>query len=213
MRTSVDSLVRFTFIAVAAIFLPMANASTPEQTLTALEESSLHLEVIERYQKTVNDHVIGLGAMKKVRGIWGLKKSERVSGQISSVTWRVLDGFSASEVLAEVEAGFGITDSASAEVIQDSSIDESTEPSGTETDSVELLFRCDGRSCGHGAQWASRIFGQRLLYGRGDAQQYRAYALQDGAYRLVIYASVRSSDRQYVHVELLALANSPEEAL
>ena len=37
---------------------------------------------------------------------------------------------------------------------------------------VTLLYSCAGRACGHAAQWANRVFRQRLLYGRQDLQQY-----------------------------------------
>lgn len=162
------------------------QAASPEDVLATLEQS-LHLEEVERRQQTVADHVIGLGAMKKVRGVWSLKKSDRLNGSLTSVTWRVLDGFSAAEVLTDVQNAYGV------------------EADDAQEEGAELLFSCDGRACGHGAQWATRVFGQRLLYGRGDAQQYRAYSLGGGAHRLVIYAAVRSSDRQYLHVELLKL--------
>ena len=69
---------------------------------------------------------------------------------------------------------------------------------------VELLFECQGRACGQGAQWANRVFGQRILYGREDLQQYQVYGLSGvPAYRLVIYSAARTADRQYLHVELL----------
>ncbi|MFK7977066.1 MAG: DUF4892 domain-containing protein [Halioglobus sp.] len=174
------------------MFFSSAQAMTPEETLAQIE-GNLHLELVERTNENVTDHLIGLGAMKKVRGQWGLKKSDRYSGELTRITWRVIDGFSASEVLADIEQAFGLL-----------SDTEQTDDVGAESDS-ELLFGCDGRACGHGAQWASRIFGERLLYGRGDAQQYRAYSLLNQQYRLVVYASVRSSDRQYVRVELLKL--------
>ena len=67
------------------------------------------------------------------------------------------------------------------------------------------LFTCNGRACGHGSQWANRIFGQRVLYGREDMQRYRVYALErEVSYRMVVYSSSRTADRQYLHVELLA---------
>lgn len=166
-----------------------AISPSPEETLAQLLEASPHLDVIERTDSAVTDHVIGLGAMKKVRGVWGLKKSERISGTLQSVTWRVLDGFSATEVLAEIIDAYQL---GAIEKDADAAQEEDV-----------LLFGCDGRACGHGAQWARRVFGQRLLYGRGDAQQYRAYSLGADEYRLVLYGAVRSSDRQYVHLELL----------
>jgi len=165
--------------------------------------NSPHLELVTEQQKEVEDHLLGLGAMKKVRGAWGLKASARVTGSLMSYTWRVVDGFGSEEVLAELQAALlpQLQDGAEGKGAT-SHIGSADKP----LDTVETLYACDGRACGHGAQWASRVFGQRILYGRGDAQRYRIYGLESGAYRLVLYASVRSSDRQYVHVELIRLA-------
>ena len=130
---------------------------------------------------TVNDHEIGLGAMRKVRGVWGFKKSERQSGELTRYTWQITDGFTANEIPTEIESAL--------------------KPE-------ELLFACEGRSCGKGAQWANRVFHERLLYGRDDQQRYRVYG-RDGepsGYRLLLFSSTRTADRQYLHAELLAIA-------
>ncbi len=164
-----------------------AQAATPEAQLAAFADSP-HLELVESRREPVKDHIVGLGAMKKVRGTWGLKKSERTSGLMTVYTWRVLDGFTATEFLADLESHLGLTENAE----------------------DKTLFRCDGRACGNGAEWATRVFGQRILYGRSDWQQYRAYRLEGDAYRLVIYSAARSSDRQYLHVELVELAPAGE---
>lgn len=153
----------------------------PGEILSQLNDYP-HAVQIEAQQREVIDHEVGLGMLKKVRGVWQFKASERQSGMLNSYTWQVVDGFTSAEVMAElvgqVESG----------------------------DSVSLMFACEGRACGQGAQWANRIFRQRLLYGREDLQRYRVYAL-DGTpqYRLVMYSSARSSDRQYLHVELLEM--------
>ena len=70
----------------------------------------------------------------------------------------------------------------------------------------QLLFSCEGRSCGQGVQWANRVFGERVLYGRDDLQRYRVYAPAEGdEYRLVLFSSARTADRQYLHAELLEI--------
>jgi len=94
-------------------------------------------------------------------------------------TWQITDGFSSSEVLAEIEAA---------------------------VKGGQLLFSCEGRSCGQGVQWANRVFGERVLYGRDDLQRYRVYAPTEGDdYRLVLFSSARTADRQYLHAELLEI--------
>lgn len=137
-----------------------------------------HAEQAAFSEQQVIDHEVGLGAIKKIRGVWQFKESERLSGTLTRYTWQIVDGFSSLEVMQELvallQAGEG----------------------------VELLFGCQGRACGHGAQWANRVFRQRILYGREDLQHYAVYRIP-GEYRMAIYSAARTSDRQYLHVELL----------
>lgn len=142
-----------------------------------------HAEVVYHASEPVLDHVVGLGPMQKVRGDWRLEDSERLTGQLTRYTWRIVDGFSSrslfDDATTEVEALPG----------------------------SELLYACEARSCGGSVQWANRVFNQRVLYGTESSQRYRVYALRDGEQeqRLVMYASARTSDRQYLHMELLTV--------
>ncbi|MFT4615431.1 MAG: hypothetical protein ACI9NT_002585, partial [Bacteroidia bacterium] len=93
------------------------------------------------------------------------------------------DGFSAEEVLTTLEG----------------------EVNGAEQ--ASLIFKCDGRACGHPNQWANRVFRQRLLYGSADLQRYRVYAFtgeQPG--RLILYSASRSPSRQYLQAQWLEMA-------
>ena len=157
-------------------------ASSPEQVLLRLNEFP-HAQQVAFIEKEVIDHEVGLGAINKVSGAWRFKRSERVSGVLSAYTWQIVDGFTSLEVMDELVT----------KVVE----------SGTS----ELLFACAGRACGQGVQWANRVFHQRILYGREQFQRYSVYRLQSEAeYRLIIYSSSRSADRQYLHVELLKLS-------
>jgi hypothetical protein len=148
---------------------------------------SPHLEVIGEVQQDVIDHEVGLGMLKKVRGLWEFDDSGRVTGERISRTWRVLDGFTSLEVLREVEQALVASDNA------------------------RRQFTCEGRGCGSAAQWANRVFGERLLYGRADMQRYRVYTLPasadglaDASHIVLFYAAARTSDRQYLHMEVLS---------
>ncbi|MEZ5501914.1 MAG: DUF4892 domain-containing protein [Halioglobus sp.] len=157
-------------------------AATPEELLQQLDAYP-HSRQISQSQQEVVDYEVGLGAMQKVRGEWRFKHSERLSGTLVRYTWQIVDGFSSAEVMREF-----------------------LEPLVSE-EGTELLFTCDGRACGRGAEWANRVFGERQLYGREDLQRYRVYSLQgERNYRLVAYSSERTEDRQYLHVELLLIA-------
>lgn len=145
-------------------------------------ESYPHATSIARKVETVRDHEIGLSAMQKSSGDWIFRNSERLDGELVRETWQIIDGFTAREVLVSVEAALAAAE-------------------------AELLFACDYRACGPGAQWASRVFNQRILYGRADEQRYRVYAVSSaaGEFRVALYSGARTSDRQYLHVDVLRL--------
>lgn len=145
-----------------------------------------HASPVSQSQTDVRDYEIGLGAMQKKSGVWQFKHSERQSGVLRRQTWQIVDGFSSIEVLAEVEAELAALENS------------------------QLLFSCEGRSCGQGVQWANRVFGERMLYGREELQRYRVYAIEETErYRVLLYSSARTADRQYLHMESLLLDSDP----
>jgi hypothetical protein len=165
-----------------------ASDGLPEQLQQRLQDSA-HTIAITGTVAEVKDHVIGLGALQKISGTWRYKHSERLSGQINRSSWQVIDGFSSQEILEGIVA--------------DIEADESG----------ELVFRCDGRACGPGSQWANRVFGERILYGREDMQRYRVFLLKHDLveYWIVLYASVRTADRQYLRFDTLTVELTPEQ--
>jgi hypothetical protein len=139
--------------------------------------------MVSRVQKEVRDYEVGLGAMQKISGAWRFKRSERFSGTLTRYTWQIVDGFTSIEVmdvlLGEVKKEEG----------------------------AKLLFSCDARDCGQGVQWANRVFQQPVLYGQDGKQRYRVLSLgSDPGSLLILYASERTVDRQYLHAEVLVLA-------
>lgn len=154
-----------------------AHAESPQQLLERFDAYP-HAQALKSSAAPVVDYEIGLGAMQKSRGAWRFKHSERQSGELQRYTWQIIDGFTSSEILQELESSLS---------------------------PEELIFSCDGRSCGQGVQWANRVFQERLLYGRDDLQQYRVYGsdTDEGAYRLLFFSSSRTADRQYLHAEFL----------
>lgn len=160
----------------------VAETSDSPEELLARFDAYPHAEMIDSAARTVIDYEIGLGAIQKSQGAWKLKRSERLTGDLQTYTWQIVDGFTSREVAEEL-----------------SDIIEST-PGST------LMFACESRACGPGVQWANRVFKQRLLYGQESQQRYRVYSLdREPGYRLLIYNSARTTDRQYLHVELLKL--------
>ena len=143
-----------------------------------------HAENIASSQKDVRNYEIGLGPIEKDGGQWKFKRSERHTGVLQRNTWQLVDGFTANEVLDEVIATL-------------------------EADEQhELLFSCEGRSCGQGVQWANRVFKERILYGREEMQRYRVYSLGTpvAMYRVLFFSAARTAERQYLHIEVLEMA-------
>lgn len=160
-----------------------AQVSAPMQILQQLDEFP-HAQRIEYKQSDVLDYEVGLGAMQKISGAWGLKHSERFNGQLTRYTWQLNDGFTSREVMNDLLASIA------------------------QLDTQTLMFSCDGRACGSGVQWANRVFQQSVLYGQEALQYYRVYSIGESPrYLLLIYAAARTADRQYLHAELLQVAN------
>ena len=161
----------------------ISAAKTPGEIIDKLNKYP-HATTVAQSETQVRDHEIGLGAMKKIRGVWQFKSSERLSGVLLRNTWQIVDGFTSLEVFSELVTEL-----------------ESTEGS-------ELLFSCEGRSCGQGVQWANRVFGERILYGREELQRYSVYALpKPSKSRVLVYSSARTADRQHLHMEVLELSD------
>ncbi|MEM8564405.1 MAG: DUF4892 domain-containing protein [Pseudomonadota bacterium] len=160
-----------------------AQQTSPPALLEELNNFP-HAEQLDFSETEVLDHEVGLGAIQKVGGAWRFKDSERVNGLLTRYTWQIKDGFTSREVLADLE----------------SKIDTLDDPA--------LLYSCDGRACGKGVQWANRVFRQPILYGREDLQSYRVFSLgKSPQYLLMMYASARTADRQYLHMELLRVGD------
>jgi hypothetical protein len=163
----------------------------PVNYLRALDDYP-HLQSLDpMVDNKVRDYLIPLGAIEKIRGVWSPRESERHSGILRRFNWRVLDGYRSEELVAEL----------------DQRMDDDPR--------AELIFKCEARACGSSVQWANRIFNERLLYGTEESQRYRVYAVTagDANYRMLIYGSARSSDRQYLHAELLELRDLDDDLL
>ncbi|WP_157976486.1 DUF4892 domain-containing protein [Parahaliea mediterranea] len=179
-------VVALTAVAAATQDAAPAPVGGPAPLLGELDQFPHAVRVATSSQAVV-DYEVGLGAMQKHLGDWQFKRSERVDGERLRYTWQITDGFSSEEVFQELVTRFA------------------------EWQGSERLFRCEGRACGNGAQWANRVFGQRVLYGRADAQRYVVFraSTEAGAYLMLAYASARTADRQYLHAEVVALDSKP----
>lgn len=176
----------FKWISVCLMML-MCPALADDFEFTDLS-SSPHALIVANADLVVNDKQIGLDALQKRLGQWGFEKSLRVSGQLSEVTYQIVDGYSAAELLqAQVEAL-------------------------KEKQQISPLFECEGRDCGRSVQWASRVFGQRLLYGQDNDQRYWVgQSTQSDQSIYVAYSAYRTESRQYLILQRIKLDSPSTE--
>ncbi|MEP5765639.1 MAG: DUF4892 domain-containing protein [Halieaceae bacterium] len=144
-----------------------------------------HSTEFSRSEAAVSEYMLGLGALQKVGGRWRHKKSETLGGELLRVTWKINEGFTAEE-------GF---DWQRQQLPED----------------AVLLYECSGRSCGSSAQWASRVFNERVLYGHDERQRYGVWRYQaaGASWTLVLYAVDRANRRHFLHMDLLRQTAAP----
>jgi len=138
-----------------------------------------HATEFSRSEEFAAEYILGLGALQKIGGRWRHKASETLSGELLRVTWQVNEGFTAEEGFQWLRQQL--------------------------PENAELLFECTGRACGSSAQWANRVFKDRVLYGHDERQHYGVWRVQhDGAsWAVVLYGVDRANRRHYLHMEQL----------
>ena len=123
----------------------------------------------------VSPFLVPLGVMKKRDGVWRADNYKPVVGRIERVTWAVSD----ESIVTLFET-----------------------LRGDLAEAHNLRWECVGRSCGNAAEWASRIFNERLLYGRDEYMRYAAFETASGEW-VTVYSAARTADRQYLHVDII----------
>lgn len=71
---------------------------------------------------------------------------------------------------------------------------------------AQVLFECNGRSCGRSNVWANQIFDQSTLYGRDADQDYLVAAVTGESgktWLTLVYTVTRGTQREYVWIEHL----------
>ncbi|MEE4203833.1 MAG: DUF4892 domain-containing protein [Halieaceae bacterium] len=152
----------------------LAQEPNPEDWIQRLDQRW----GIERYEQTRTEAFgfpIPLGPMEKVRGSWQLKRSTPVSGNLVRTTWQVRN--------TPVVELFGELSAALAE-------------------EYTLAYECSDRRCGNASEWASRVYNERLLYGRDEYLRYAAFKSEQGTW-LTVFTAARTADRQYLHIDVI----------
>lgn len=171
-RFSIRLMTLFGLFAAASI-----EASEPSPFYRVLDELSLSSRAVQVSAEVVQavEHSIPLGAMEKRSGRWAPADAVLLSGQRDAQMWQFSGGLVTDEFDRLVNAAAEIS---------------------------EARYCCVSRECGNAAQWASRVFQQRLLYGRDESQRYCAFEAADGSW-MTVFSAARTADRQYLHLEIL----------
>ena len=158
------------------LLLFMATVAAAE---VPLSEPWRYAEPFSHSGPEATEYLLGLGALQKIRSRWQFKDSEIVAGEIERITWQIQEGFTAEEGLQWYRDQL---------------------PEGT-----QLLFECEGRACGSSAQWASRVFDERILYGHVDRQRYSAwrFSTDSDTWTLVLYGIDRANRRHLIRLDRL----------
>lgn len=159
--------------------LALAAELPLEAELTELIDSHWATERYRDRVETVRGFPIPLGKMKKIRGSWQLEHSEPVSGELERTTWQVRG----EPVQVLFDEAFAVL-----------------------KDRATLVWSCNNRGCGNASEWASRVYQERLLYGRDEYQNYAAFRTEAGEW-LTLFSAARTTDRQYLHLDRIAPAN------
>ncbi len=73
---------------------------------------------------------------------------------------------------------------------------------------ANILYECEGRSCGSSNVWANQVFGERSLYGRDEQQTYIVSGWRDSFNRIqlnTIYIIQRSNRQIYAYEQAFRL--------
>lgn len=131
--------------------------------------------LVETSEVPAQPFLIPLGTMKKHAGVWRPEAFEPVAGTMVRTTWSV--------------SGIGVLELF--EQWQQALLKQHT-----------LRWSCSGRACGNAAEWASRVYGERLLYGRDESMRYAAFRTDAGTW-VTLFSAARTADRQYLHLDAI----------
>ncbi len=174
VRTLISAL-GFFLAVVASMLISTAGLATEAKTLRTEIGGHWSTGEYSHRAEAAEPFLVPLGAMKKISGIWRLGAFEPVVGSMERTTWQV-KGLPVLEMFENAEKLI------SANATQ--------------------RWECSERSCGNASEWASRVYGERLLYGRDEFMRYVAYEMPDGTW-VTLFSAARTADRQYLHLDVV----------
>ena len=137
-------------------------------------------ELVSNDIKISTNHLLVLGALKKVDHELQPEKSIIVSAEINTSTWYIPEIRTTQKVMNHFRSELG--------------------------ESASVLFECEGRACGSSSYWANKHFEKAVMYG---PEQYQRYLIVKPAAEshaappdyIIIYVAKRATRKIYVHIE------------
>lgn len=164
------------------VLLISAALAAESESVSIAEPVALYpsSELVEQKSSESTGHLVVLGALKKVNHEMLPEKYVLVPGVKEALTYYLPEARRTKEVAQFFKS----------------------ELNG----SANILYECQGRTCGSSSYWANNHFKTAILYGPEQYQYYlvaqRAVPQQteDGDY-IVIYVGQRATRKIYVHIE------------
>jgi outer membrane protein OmpA-like peptidoglycan-associated protein len=177
---------------VAWLFLACRAHSAPSTAMIEeLVESYPRSEVMEQSARTVRDHQLAIGQVRKIGGRWAPEEELRKAGELTRITLQLPDGHGPKEAFAYYRERFAGVD-------------------------ARAIYLCNERDCGSSSSWANDIFGVKQLYGLDQNQYYGIFEVVDAEDRLnylVVYTVLRGNKRVYTHLEWLRTNEGSDAAV
>ena len=176
------------FVLIISVALVAESESASVAAAVGLFPSS---ELVEQKTTESMSHLVVLGALEKVNHELQPEKFILVPGRKDASTW----------YLPEARRTRQVAEHFKSELIE----------------SANILFECQGRSCGSSSYWANKLFERAILYGPEQYQHYLiaqrsvpqhslAQQKAEGDY-IVIYIGERATRKIYVHIEYISRVN------
>lgn len=133
------------------------------------------------FEKSSEDvpYTLILGPLKKIKNVLSPKKSRRVNGRLTRITYRIPNGIQSREVFEYFKSRL----------------------SGR----GEMLFTCEARECGSSMYWANTVFNRAELYGPEEDQYLLVgqFMQDQQQYLATVYTIKRGNRRVYAHLEVI----------
>ncbi|MDO6563457.1 DUF4892 domain-containing protein [Amphritea sp. 1_MG-2023] len=138
--------------------------------------------IVNFNEQQIPEYELATGPMRKIGGVIAPEKSQRISGNLLRITYRVPDTHTPAQVFNYYH-----------ELL--------------ESLQATILFQCSSRQCGSSNQWANNYFDIAELYGIDRSQFFISANL--GQQQLAFYTVQRGNRRSYVQLDLI---QSPQQS-